>query len=79
MNTGPAQVSFVGHGVGIELDELPHLADGARQTIEAGMTIAVEPKIGFPGRGVVGVEDTVLVTPTGPECLTFTSRDLAIL
>ncbi len=79
MNAGAAQVSFVGHGVGIELDELPLLADGARQTIEVGMTIAVEPKIVFPGRGMVGVEDTILVTPSGPECLTVTPRDLVIL
>jgi Xaa-Pro dipeptidase len=79
MNVGPAQVRFVGHGVGIELDEVPHLADGAKQSIEVGMTIAVEPKIGFPGRGVVGVEDTLFITPTGPECLTLTPRDLVIL
>ncbi len=79
MNTGPAQVSFVGHGVGVELDEIPYLATGADLTIEAGMTIAVEPKIVFPGRGFVGVEDTVLVTASDPEYLTFTPRELVVL
>lgn len=79
MNTGASQVSFVGHGVGVELDEIPYLAAGSNLTIEVGMTLAVEPKIVFPGRGVVGVEDTILVTTGDPECLTFTPRDLTIL
>jgi len=43
------------------------------------MTLAVEPKIVFPGRGVVGVEDTILVTTGDPEYLTITPRELAIL
>ncbi|MBI2001526.1 MAG: aminopeptidase P family protein [candidate division NC10 bacterium] len=79
MNTGPAQVSFVGHGVGVELDEIPYLAAGTNLTIEAGMTLAVEPKIVFPGRGIVGVEDTVLVTTGDPEFLTVTPRALVVL
>ncbi|MGE5850545.1 MAG: M24 family metallopeptidase [Candidatus Methylomirabilota bacterium] len=79
MNTGPAQVAFVGHGVGVELDEIPYLAAGSDLTIEAGMVLAVEPKVVFPGRGIVGVEDTVLVTAGDPEVLTITPRELAIL
>jgi Xaa-Pro dipeptidase len=79
MNTGAAQVSFVGHGVGVELDEIPYLAAGSNLRIEAGMTLAVEPKIVFPGRGIVGVEDTILVTSGDPECLTFTPRELVVL
>lgn len=79
MNTGPAQVNFVGHGVGVELDEIPSLAAGSDLTVEIGMTLAVEPKIVFPGRGIVGVEDTILVTTGDPEYLTFTPRGLAIL
>jgi Xaa-Pro aminopeptidase len=79
MNTGPAQVSFVGHGVGVELDEIPYLAKGSDLIVEAGMTLAVEPKIVFPGRGVVGVEDTILVTTGDPEFLTVTPRDLVML
>ncbi len=79
MNTGPAQVSFVGHGVGVELDEIPYLAKGSDLIVEAGMTLAVEPKIVFPRRGVVGVEDTILVTTGDPEFLTVTPRDLVIL
>jgi Xaa-Pro dipeptidase len=79
MNTGAAQVSFVGHGVGIELDEIPQLARGSNAILEPGMTLAVEPKIVFPGLGIVGVEDTILVTGGDPECLTFTPREIVIL
>jgi Xaa-Pro aminopeptidase len=79
MNTGPAQVGFVGHGVGVELDEIPYLAAGSDMTIEAGMTLAVEPKIVFPGRGIVGVEDTILVRAGDPEYLTSTPRELVVL
>ena len=79
MNAGPAQVSFVGHGVGIELDEIPHLARGSHATLQAGMTLAVEPKIVFPGLGIVGVEDTVLVRDGDPDCLTFTPREIVVV
>lgn len=79
MNAGSAQVGFVGHGVGVELDEIPYLGAGPNLTIQASMTLAVEPKIVFPDRGIVGVEDTILVTSGDPEYLTFTPRELVIL
>ncbi|MGD0264308.1 MAG: M24 family metallopeptidase [Candidatus Methylomirabilota bacterium] len=78
MNAGPAQVRFLGHGVGVELDEIPYLGAGPNLTIEAGMTLAVEPKIVFPGRGIVGVEDAILVGSGDPEYLTFTPREPVI-
>jgi Xaa-Pro aminopeptidase len=52
------QARFVGHGVGLELDELPVLAPGARMTLEVGQVIAVEPKFVLPGIGGVGIEKT---------------------
>jgi Xaa-Pro aminopeptidase len=61
------------------LDEIPYLAAGSDLTIETGMVLAVEPKIVFPGRGIVGVEDTVLVTAGEPEVLTITPRELVVL
>jgi Xaa-Pro dipeptidase len=79
MNTGAAQVSFIGHGVGLELDEIPVLAGQSDRALELGMTLAIEPKIVFPGRGTVGVEDTVLLTSGPPECLTITPRELVVL
>lgn len=64
------QVKFLGHGVGLHLDELPVLAKGFDQPLEAGIAIALEPKIGITGIGMVGVEDTYVVTPDGGRCLT---------
>lgn len=61
MGYGPSRVSFVGHGVGLELDELPTISRGAREVLVPGMVIAIEPKFVFPGVGVVGIEDTVVV------------------
>ncbi len=65
---GPAK--FVGHGVGLELDELPVLARGFRNPLEAGQTIAIEPKFVFPGLGAIGIENTCAVTDAQSERLT---------
>lgn len=73
------QSKFVGHGVGLELDELPVLARRFRHTIEAGHTIAIEPKFVFPGRGVIGIENTFAVTATGCEKLTDFPDDIVYL
>ena len=70
MGAGENQVRFIGHGVGLELDELPVLAAGFETLLAEGMIIAVEPKIFFPERGGVGVENTYLITATGFENLT---------
>jgi len=56
--------SFVGHGVGLELDELPVIAPGSSTPLQEGMVIALEPKFIFP-EGAVGVENTFVVTPEG--------------
>lgn len=71
MGLGEERVRFVGHGVGLELDDLPVLASGFEIPLEPGMTIAVEPKVFFPGRGGVGIEDTYVITGTGFEKLTL--------
>ncbi len=59
-------VSFIGHGVGLEMNEPPFLAAGLDRSLEAGNVVAVEPKLVFPGVGAVGVENTYLVRPDGP-------------
>jgi Xaa-Pro dipeptidase len=64
------QARFVGHGVGLELDELPVLAPGFKAPLRAGQTVAVEPKFVFPGTGAVGIENTFVVTDQGGEKLT---------
>lgn len=79
MNSGATQVGYVGHGVGLELDEYPFLAKGFDMALEVGMTVALEPKIVLPRLGMVGIEDTFLITEGDPEPITFTDRHLCIL
>ncbi len=65
MGAGPRRIRFIGHGVGTELDEYPFIAKGQTVPLEAGMCIAIEPKLIFPGKGVVGIENTHIVTAGG--------------
>lgn len=64
------QAKFVGHGVGLELDELPVLAQGFKAQLQAGQTIAIEPKFVIPGKGGIGIENTFAVTADGGEKIT---------
>ncbi len=66
----------LGHGVGLQIHEWPILTPRAAGTLEAGMTITVEPGVYLPGRGGVRIEDTVVVTDAGAHPLTDLSRDL---
>jgi Xaa-Pro dipeptidase len=75
----PEPVSFVGHGVGIELDELPVIARGFKLELKEGMVFALEPKFIFPGAGTVGIEDTFVVKTDELEQLTIYSDQLQIL
>lgn len=70
------QAKFVGHGVGLELDEFPVLAQGFDMPLRAGQTIAVEPKFVFPDLGPIGIENTYVVTDQGGEKLTVLSDAL---
>lgn len=72
-------VRFVGHGVGLELNEWPVLAEGVDTVLESGMVIAVEPKFVFPDVGMAGIENTVVVTPHGAERLTNCPDELCRL
>lgn len=72
MGFGADQVKFLGHGIGLEIDELPVLAKGFSYPLQPGMVIAIEPKFTFPGRGVVGIENSYAITETGFEQLTVT-------
>jgi Xaa-Pro aminopeptidase len=76
MGEGAGRVRFLGHGVGMEIDELPVLAPGFDHPLEPGNVIAVEPKFVFSGRGAVGIENMYLVTDTGCESLTAAVEDL---
>jgi Xaa-Pro aminopeptidase len=59
------KVSFVGHGIGLELVELPLIAKSRERVLEPGMTFALEPKLVFENRFIAGVESVILVTKTG--------------
>jgi Xaa-Pro aminopeptidase len=67
MGVGDDRIRFVGHGIGSELDEYPFLASGQTLELQENMIVAVEPKLIFPGRGVVGIENTHRVTDNGLE------------
>jgi len=69
-------VPFLGHGIGLAVDELPVIAPGFDEPLELGMTVALEPKKGIKGVGMVGTENTYLVTDRGGISLTGNSRGL---
>ncbi|MBN1566939.1 MAG: aminopeptidase P family protein [Acidobacteria bacterium] len=76
MGVGDNRMRYVGHGVGLELDELPVLASGSGAKLEPGMVLAIEPKIFFPNRGGVGIENMYRITDTGFEKLTPFREDV---
>ena len=79
MGPGEQRVSFVAHGVGLEVDELPLLARGYQGELGVGMVLAVEPKAIFPGVGAVGMENTAVVTETGLRSLSISPEEIVIL
>jgi len=79
MGTGSERIRFVGHGVGLELDEFPFLNTGQELELKEGMVIALEPKLIFPLKGVVGIENTHVVTPQGLEQLGQYSEDITVV
>jgi len=62
--------------VGLTIDEMPVIAEGFDMPLCENMVIALEPKKGMPGAGMVGVEDTFLVTGDGGVCLTGGARGI---
>lgn len=64
------QVKFVGHGVGIEINEPPVLTARSKDIFRANMVIALEPKFVFPKVGAVGLENTYIIGRDGAENIT---------
>jgi Xaa-Pro aminopeptidase len=75
---GDAFVHGTGHGVGLEIHEAPRVAASARDTLERGSVVTVEPGVYLPGVGGVRIEDTVVVTPDGADPLTEFPKDLVL-
>ena len=71
-------LSPLGHGVGLEVHELPKMGLNKGEILEPGMVVTVEPGIYIPRYGGVRIEDTVLVTETGCELLTSFPKDSLI-
>ena len=70
MGYGDRRVNFLGHGIGLLIDELPVIANGFNEPLDEGMVFAIEPKKGIKNIGMVGIENTFIVTPKGGECIT---------
>jgi len=81
MGVKGSQVSFIGHGIGIEIDEYPFIARGFhKQKLEPGMAFAFEPKLVFPGEGAVGIENSFYLADNGSlKQLTLSDEKIMIL
>jgi Xaa-Pro dipeptidase len=76
MGFGNRRVKFLGHGIGLVVDELPVIAEGFDEPLREGMALAIEPKVGIPQVGMVGLENTFVVTAEGGRSITGESRGL---
>ncbi len=70
------KAKFIGHGIGLEINEMPVLAPRMKQELEPGMVFALEPKIVLPGIGPVGIENSWVVTADGLEKLTLGEEEI---
>ena len=71
--------SFIGHGVGIEINEWPVIAPRSKDILAEGNAIALEPKFVIPGVGAVGVENTYIVGAEGMNSITRAPQELITL
>jgi Xaa-Pro dipeptidase len=76
---GSHKVKFLGHGIGIELSEMPFIAPKHDYRIEEGMTVAIEPKMVFPHLGATGIENTVLFEKGGYRILSNISEKIFVV
>jgi Xaa-Pro dipeptidase len=78
MGVGSERGSYIGHSIGLELDEWPVLGAGYREPLPVGAVITIEPKFMVPGQGAVMVEDDIVVTPSGHEVISTLERNLFV-
>lgn len=70
------KAKFIGHGIGLEINEAPVIAPRMKQELEPGMVFALEPKIVLPGVGPVGIENSWAVGAEGLEKLTICEESI---
>lgn len=73
------QVKYIGHGLGLNYDEFPLLSQGSKHILKPGMVFALEPKFLFPEKGMIGLENTFLVTEKETVKLSLTPDELVVL
>lgn len=79
MGYGPGKVSFIGHGLGLEINELPVITPRHNIILQEGMVFAFEPKFIMPGLGAVGIEVDFIVRPDKLERVTDTPVGIVYL
>ncbi len=79
MGWAEPRITFVGHGIGVEVDEFPFIARGQKLKLQDGMVFAFEPKVVIPDLGIAGLENTYLVTSGGLESLNEATEELVII
>jgi Xaa-Pro aminopeptidase len=79
MGFGPGKVSFVGHGLGLEINELPVITPRHHIILQEDMVFAFEPKFIFPGEGAIGIEVDYIVRKDKLERVTYTPIDLVTI
>lgn len=70
MGFAKRSVKFLGHGIGLHVDEIPVIAEGFEDPLKNGMVLALEPKKGIENVGMVGIENTFKITNEGGICIT---------
>ena len=78
MGVGSERGSYIGHSIGLELDEWPVLGAGYHEPLPVGAVVTIEPKFMVPGQGAVMVEDDIVVTPGGHEVISTLERELFV-
>ena len=69
-------IHSTGHGLGLEVHELPRLGRGDKTVLQAGMVVTVEPGVYVEGEGGIRIEDDALITQSGAHFITSASREL---
>ena len=79
MGFGNRRAKFLGHGIGLQVDEPPVIAEGFDEPLLENMVFAVEPKKGIKDVGMVGIENTFVVAPQGGRCITGINPGLILV